>query len=146
MEKSFVVTRQRRIILEELRAMGTHPTAGELYDVIRRRLPHISLATVYRNLELLADKGLIQTLVTDGRQKRFDMNPATHCHAYCVRCGAVRDIIVDQDVISLLKNGRNELENFEILDARVEFSGLCNECRFQKKINDPISKRLSEGT
>ena len=135
MEKSFAVTRQRRIILEELRAMGTHPTACELYHVIRRRLPHISLATVYRNLELLAEKGLIQTLVTDGRQKRFDRDPVAHCHAHCVRCGAVRDVSMDQEVIALLRTRRNELEGFEVLDARVDFIGLCDECRPQKNVD-----------
>ena len=74
-EKNLRLTRQRSIILEELRAMGRHPTACELYDAVRGRLPRISLATVYRNLEFLSEKGLIRKITTAGRRKRFDMDP-----------------------------------------------------------------------
>lgn len=47
------MTRQRAVILEELRKTATHPTADELYSIVRRRLPRISLGTVYRNLDFL---------------------------------------------------------------------------------------------
>ncbi|MGE5577510.1 MAG: Fur family transcriptional regulator, partial [Syntrophothermus sp.] len=53
------MTRQRQIILEELKNVTTHPTADEVYEMVRRRLPRISLGTVYRNLELLAEEGII---------------------------------------------------------------------------------------
>lgn len=54
------MTRQRAVILEELRKTATHPTADELYSIVRRRLPRISLGTVYRNLDFLADSGEIR--------------------------------------------------------------------------------------
>ena len=81
------VTRQRRVILEELRKLTSHPTAPALYEVVRRRLPRISLGTVYRNLELLARAGFIQRLDLQGAEARFDGNPEHHYH---VRCRASR--------------------------------------------------------
>ena len=60
LEKTMRLTNQRQVILEELRKVKTHPTAGELYDMVRVRLPRIGLGTVYRNLELLSSSGIIK--------------------------------------------------------------------------------------
>ena len=65
-------SRQRQVILEELRKLTSHPTAAVLYAVVRRRLPKISLGTVYRNLELLARMGVVQKLELAGGEARFD--------------------------------------------------------------------------
>ena len=64
------LTTQRQIILEELEKVTSHPTANEVYDMVRRRLPRIGLGTVYRNLELMADSGIILKLEVGGTQKR----------------------------------------------------------------------------
>ena len=112
-EKDFRITRQRRIIIEELRSLPGHPTASELYEAVRRRLPNISLATVYRNLELMTVKGLIQRIVVDSRLKRFDANPEVHYHARCIRCGAIRDIHAWARIISLLRKEMDKLEDFD---------------------------------
>ena len=65
------MTRQRPVILEELKNLTTHPTADELYSMVRRRLPRISLGTVYRNLEILSEMGLAQKLESAGAQRRY---------------------------------------------------------------------------
>ena len=85
-------TIQRQTICEELCKLTSHPTADELYDIVKKRMPQISLGTVYRNLEQLAECGVILKLETAGRQKRFDGNPAPHHHIRCKVCGAVRDL------------------------------------------------------
>ena len=56
-EKTTRMTRQRKLILEELRRMKSHPTADEIYSMVREKLPRISLGTVYRNLQLLTGPG-----------------------------------------------------------------------------------------
>jgi len=66
------LTTQRQIILEELAKVTSHPTANEVYDMVRKRLPRIGLGTVYRNLELMADSGVILKIEVGGTQKRFD--------------------------------------------------------------------------
>ena len=68
-------TIQRQTICEELCKLTSHPTADELYDIVKKRMPQISLGTVYRNLEQLAECGVILKLETAGRQKRFAGNP-----------------------------------------------------------------------
>lgn len=89
------MTAQRRVVLEELERSGSHPSADELYERVRERLPRISLATVYRNLELLAEKGLIRRLELGGTQMRFDAKTAAHYHLRCVGCGRVEDAPVE---------------------------------------------------
>ena len=66
------LTTQRQVILEELGKVKSHPTANEVYDMVRKRLPRIGLGTVYRNLELMAESGMILKLEVGGTQKRFD--------------------------------------------------------------------------
>lgn len=133
-EQDFRVTRQRRIILEELRKAGRHPTACELYDAVKRRVPSISLATVYRNLELMAEKGLLQSIVTDGRQKRFDANPEVHYHAHCTRCGALLDIGLNPEIFSLLRDKMEISEHFEVQGVRIEVLGLCGTCKTHNQL------------
>lgn len=120
-------TRQRRVILEELKKVTTHPTAAVLYEFVRRRLPKISLGTVYRNLEVLARSGLIQKLDIQGAEARFDGNPASHYHVRCVRCGRVDDVHdLPTDPVA---NEFTTLNGYEILGHRFEFIGICPACR-----------------
>ena len=120
-------TRQRRVILEELRKLSSHPTAADLYEIVRRHLPRISLGTVYRNLELLARMDLIQKLEISGTEARFDGNPDRHYHVRCVRCERVDDLHEVPD--DPMKGGFEELDGYEILGYRLEFFGICPECR-----------------
>jgi Fur family ferric uptake transcriptional regulator len=66
------MTNQRQVILEEIQKVNTHPTADEVYETVRKRLPRISLGTVYRNLEILSACGLIQKIGPLSNQMRFD--------------------------------------------------------------------------
>ena len=122
-------TQQRRVVLEELQKLRTHPTAAVLYDIVRRRLPKISLGTVYRNLDLLARMGVIQKLAVNGAEARFDGNPAPHYHVRCVRCERVIDLKDVPD--DLVKGGIGELGGYEILGYRLDFFGICPACRKQ---------------
>ena len=86
------MTKQRQVILEELRKVKTHPTADDMYQMLRKKMPKISLGTVYRNLEILSESGIIQKLDVGGTQKRFDGDISIHSHVRCVDCGRVGDI------------------------------------------------------
>ena len=89
--KKMRMTPQRRVILEELRRVNDHPAADEIYHRVRKRLPKISLGTVYRNLEVLCELGEIQRLELSGSTKRYDGVPNKHYHIRCVECGRVDD-------------------------------------------------------
>jgi Fur family ferric uptake transcriptional regulator len=120
-------TRQRQAVLEELRKLRSHPTAAELHEIARQRLPKLSLGTVYRNLELLAADGIIGKLELSGTESRFDGNPERHCHARCTQCGRVDDL---HDVpADLLGRRFHTLSGYEIIDYRLEFVGVCPQCR-----------------
>ena len=120
-------TRQRQVILEELQKLTTHPTAADLYEIVRKRLPKISLGTVYRNLELLARNQTIQKLDISGAEARFDGNPDPHCHARCSVCGRVGDLhsMAPEPLDKKIKKANG----WEILGYRIEFEGICPECK-----------------
>ena len=120
-------TRQRQVVLEELKRFSFHPTTSELYEIARRRLPKLSLGTVYRNLELLATDGVIQKLEIGGTESRFDGNPEPHHHVRCVHCGRVDDVHgVPTDLVG---NRFKTLSGYEILGCRLEFVGVCPDCK-----------------
>ena len=121
------LTTQRQIILEELAKVKTHPTASELYDMVRKRLPRIGLGTVYRNLELMAENGMILKLEVGGTQKRFDATTDNHYHIRCTNCGKVNDI--DTPVLNDLVREAAASSAYKVLSHHVEFSGVCPECR-----------------
>ena len=119
-------TRQREIIVEELKKVSTHPSADELYELVRRRLPHVSLGTVYRNLDLLSKNGLILKLSTAGGQARYDGNVERHGHVRCLNCGLVHDVSAAPVQGITLPDGP---PGFVITDYRLEFLGMCPDCR-----------------
>jgi Fur family ferric uptake transcriptional regulator len=120
------LTTQRQIILEELGKVTSHPTANEVYDMVRKRLPRIGLGTVYRNLELLAENGVILKLEVGGTQKRFDATIESHYHIRCSVCGRVDD--VDMEVQEEINETAAKSCDYKILGHHIEFSGTCQEC------------------
>jgi len=119
------MTKQRMVILEELRRVHTHPTADEIYGMVRQRLPRISLGTVYRNLDLLAESGDILKLESAGSQKRFDGNVTPHQHVRCAQCGRVGDVVEPVRVPDI---SAARAPGFLILSGRIEFEGVCEQC------------------
>lgn len=123
-------TAQRRTILEELQGLTTHPTADELHVLVRRKLPRVSLATVYRNLEVLAGQGLVQRLDLTGHQKRFDGRTEHHLHIRCVNCDRVSDLEGEYNLPPCQAVAGQT--DFEVTGVRVEFLGVCPECQMTK--------------
>ncbi len=120
------LTTQRQIILEELEKVTSHPTANEVYDMVRKRLPRIGLGTVYRNLELMADAGIILKLEVGGTQKRFDAVTTPHYHIRCISCGKVDDI--ELPVIEDINKTAAAISHYQVLGHHIEFSGVCSSC------------------
>jgi len=129
MRKGFRMTRQRQIIIEELRKMHSHPTADEVYDRVRKRLPRVSLGTVYRNLETLSQSAVIQKLELAGPRRRFDGSLSDHYHVACVNCGKVEDVCVEPS--RALEDSARLVSSYEILGHSVKFLGMCPICSKQ---------------
>ena len=124
-------TKPRRIILDELKKVASHPTADEIYNIVRERLPRVSLGTVYRNLEIMGGSGLIMKLEVAGTQRRYDGITEPHYHIRCEICGKVDDI-----QIKPLGNIEREVRGatpYDISGHRLEFRGRCPECKGKVK-------------
>lgn len=126
-KKIIRMTNQRKIILEELKKVTSHPTADEVYRMVRERLPKISLGTIYRNLDILSESGLIQRLEVGGSQKRFDANLEDHYHIRCTECGSIEDI-PKKSVPGLEDVFSGDL-GYKITGHRIELIGICPDCR-----------------
>ncbi|MCK5124651.1 MAG: transcriptional repressor [candidate division Zixibacteria bacterium] len=123
-------TKQRQIILSELRMLFSHPTAKELYHIVRKRLPQISLGTIYRNLELLAQNKTIRKIEMGGLEARFDGNLKPHHHARCVECGAIDDLFdLPEDIV---QQRTMNFDNYDVYGYRIDFYGLCPRCKSKR--------------
>ena len=121
------MTPQRRVILDELRRPGAHPAARELFERVRRRLPRVSLGTVYRNLELFSQRGLIRTVALGASERRYDGDMNSHYHVRCVGCGRIENAPVDR--LEGLEKAPAEASGYEVIGHRLEFDGVCPECK-----------------
>jgi Fur family ferric uptake transcriptional regulator len=135
------LTRPRQVILDIVRASDAHPSAAAVYRQVRRRLPRVSLATVYRNLRMLAAEGLL-TERADLAGLRFDGNTAPHDHFTCLVCRRIYDVPaarargVPARVVS---------RRFEVLVQHVEFYGRCDACRRPGRLTRSPQPRRSHG-
>ncbi len=119
------MTKQRKVILEELRKVKTHPCAEELYELVRSRMPKVSLGTVYRNLDFLANTGEVKVLSSGGTTRRYDGDTSDHAHVRCLECGSVGDVFCNtqtKPVEGIASQG------FVVVSSRIEYDGYCEAC------------------
>jgi Fur family ferric uptake transcriptional regulator len=130
-------TRQRQVVLDELRGNRGHLSAAELYERARAQLPRISLGTVYRNLELLAQNGVIRKLQIDGAEARYDGDTARHYHVRCVECGRIDDVHELPD--DFTRGQIRKLAGYDIVAFRLDFLGVCPECQGKSGLGGGVS-------
>ncbi len=126
------MTKQRQAILQALNDKNCHPTADEIYFEVRKKIPNISLGTIYRNLNVLLEMNKIREIYNSPKYARYDANPKPHYHFQCQKCDRVCDVHLpyQRDLDKLIAD--NEL--FDVHHHTVVFFGLCEEC--QKKSKD----------
>ena len=122
-------TRQGQVILEELRKVTSHPTADKVYEMVRRRLPRISMATVYRNLEMMAETGQILKLQTPEGPMSFDGDTSDHHHIRCRKCGRIYDVPGDVDISVDIPKHLGLRTGFDDVQYSLQFTGVCSNCR-----------------
>ena len=117
------VTCQQKIILDYLKSVKTHPPAGEVYLAVRKKLPQISLGTVYRNLRKLSLSGEIQEISCNSCGiTRYDGNIFPHAHFFCNKCKRIFDIE------NKIKNVEKNIKVGEIKNYQIYFYGICKKC------------------
>ncbi|WP_027000416.1 Fur family transcriptional regulator [Eisenibacter elegans] len=123
-EKGLKVTQQRIVIYEALCALGTHPTAEELWAEVRPRNPSISLGTVYKTLDTFAEVGLIQKVPTANHIVRYEANLTQHNHIYCTNTQEIIDF-EHEELQALLHCffEKNRVKNLHIKSITLQISG-----------------------
>lgn len=125
-ENGVKLTHQRVEVFREIAQTKDHPDAERVFQRLRKKLPMISLDTVYRTLWLLKDLGLIATIGYSRESTRFDANLDRHHHFVCVKCGMTRDFYSDKLYNLRLPDSVNDFGTVQT--AHIEVKGICKEC------------------
>lgn len=120
------VTQQRSAIFAMLASTDSHPTPEEVYSEIRGSMPSISLATVYKILDLFHTRGFVRRVSTQNQVARYDANMESHHHLVCGKCGRIRDIGLSGDGAARISIPKSA--EFQVRDYEIQFHGTCAEC------------------
>lgn len=126
-ERGIPLTVQRRAIMETLAGRSDHPSAEQVHDAVKMRLPGMSLTTVYRVLEAFVQIGLVRKIDDPGAKGRFDADASRHHHARCVSCGRIVDI--GDDALPPIDLPMAQVEEFTLVDYTINYLGYCRRCR-----------------
>jgi len=121
-------TVQKKIVYATVDALG-HSTTNKIIEIMQERFPEISVATIYRNLDVLVDEGLISRLSTNYKEDIFESNShGSHDHFICTECGEIIDVPKSQDLI-----GDYDGDGNLIISVNKTFYGICKDCAKNKK-------------
>jgi len=120
-----MITSQRKIISDYLKNVTSHPSAEEIYLEVKKKLPRISKGTVYRNLNVLKERGEIQNIFAS--ESHYDGDISSHAHYICQKCGMIFDIFEDCRNCKILKHKRTKVG--KINQYQINFYGYCKHCQ-----------------
>ena len=132
MERTAKHFKKRDAILTCLRQTKVHPSADWVYTQLKPQIPDLSLGTVYRNLSLFKEQGLINSLGTVNGVERFDGDTHSHVHFICTGCDKVLDLEGMPNLPSLHKAAEKDLGS-QINGCQITFTGLCRNCIEESK-------------
>lgn len=124
-DSGFKQTPQRIAILHFLENNKKHPSVDDIYKAVSAQFPMISLATVYKNLEILKQMGMLRELTIDPDKKHFDPDITPHHHLICLKCKKIHDVDIDVEIIL----PENRKCGFEITGSHIQFHGICPDCQ-----------------
>jgi Fur family peroxide stress response transcriptional regulator len=119
------MTHQRWVIYRNLAGTEQHPTPEETFEQVRKEIPSISLATIYKNIKTFLEAGLLREVSTPDQTMRLDANLDSHHHLVCASCGKILDI-PEESVAPVQLNA--PLEGFRVESYNVSFLGHCGQC------------------
>ncbi len=129
-EKGYKVTPQRIAVYDLLKGTKEHPSADMLYNKLQPLYPTMSLATVYKSLEVFKELGLVQELNVGEDKFRYDANARQHPHITCSCCGKVED--VDDEMFFDLLEQVSQKTGYELVNQKLYFFGYCPQCQKNK--------------
>jgi Fur family peroxide stress response transcriptional regulator len=120
------MTPQRYAILEYMVDAMNHPTADDIYKALEHRFPNMSVATIYNNLKLFVEAGLVKELTYGDDSSRYDANVSDHYHVICTKCSTIVDF--DHPRLEHIEEQAMAKTGFIINGHRMELYGLCPVC------------------
>ena len=126
-QTTFRKSKQRKRILELLRSTGSHPTADWIYDQLKKEFPQLSFGTIYRNLSILIEQGLVKKIHFGSTFDRFEANVQPHYHLVCESCGKIMDF--NLPIYNDLNTQAKQQTSFSISYHKLEFFGTCEDCK-----------------
>lgn len=129
------LTNQKKTVLDYLKSVKNHPTAENVYLGVKKKLPQISLGTVYRILHNLSERRAIVKIPSE--VSRFDGDTSSHAHYICKKCGAIFDVFDIDNSCETLKNKKTKVGKVE--NYQIYFYGTCKKC--SKKSLSRLPKR-----
>lgn len=120
------MTPQRRQVYEVLTSRKDHPSAGDVFDEVKKTLPQISLATVYNCLEAMTQSGVVRQVNLDREPSRYCANLSEHAHLYCQACGEVSDVAFRE--IAHITEALDLPEGTDVSHMDVTVRGTCHAC------------------
>ncbi|PJC50764.1 MAG: transcriptional repressor [Nitrosopumilales archaeon CG_4_9_14_0_2_um_filter_34_16] len=124
------ITPQRIAIVDYLLKTEDHPSAELIHKVVRKRYPMVSLSTVYKTLDLLKEKKLVNEIEVEG-EARFDAHTDEHINLICMKCGKIDDI--DEEYLKEIQVKAAKKSKYLILKSNFELHGYCNSCKSKTK-------------
>lgn len=124
------ITPQRMAILGELVKNYDHPTADDIYQKIKKRLPNISFDTVNRTLVSFAQSGVIKIAEAQGGAKRYDSMTEPHHHFHCVKCSIIIDFTNKE--YNRIKLPESIVSKHVVLGQKMVLDGICENCKNKK--------------
>ena len=129
-----IYSKQRELLVSQLKRGRTHPTADALYASVREENPTISLATVYRNLNQLVESGLVMRISIPGQADRYDDKNDGHQHMLCTACGAITDI--PSSALPDVCGAVADSTGLSVTSCSMIFYGLCKVCETKSLKNN----------
>lgn len=129
-ERGLAVTHQRQVLYEVMQQMPGHPSPDEVCLHLRKRIPSISLATVYKNIRLFLESGILQEVSPHHGSLRVEMNGHPHHHLVCTQCRNITDI--DAASLGDLPRRKTLPGGFLVQRYAIDVLGVCRECRTKK--------------
>jgi Fur family peroxide stress response transcriptional regulator len=126
-ENGIAVTHQRQVLYETMKTMHGHPSPEEVYARVKRKVPAISLATVYKNIHLFVESGVFRQVSLHHGSVRVEMNGESHHHMVCSKCRKITD--VDEKALGLTTEKRRLPGGFLVERYAVDAIGVCANCR-----------------
>jgi Fur family transcriptional regulator, peroxide stress response regulator len=124
--EGFRITSQRIAVVEYLLKTNDHPSAEHIHRMVQKKNPMISLSTVYKTLDLLREKKLVNEIEVDG-EARFDAHTDEHINLICMNCGKIEDI--DEDLLKEIQTRAARKSKYMILKSNFKLFGYCINCK-----------------